>query len=224
MIADYSGLMAIDIDYKGNENIISEVPNILSQLDFITYAGKSISGDGYFAICKVDNPKCLKQHFLALEQDFKELGITIDKSCKDTTRLRFASYNAEPYYNPNALTYYKVAEEPKRVSATVNPHEVKFYSSSSDSAKRVEDNIKYLINNNLSLPDDYDSWFKIGMSLCSEFGEAGRQYFHSISSLSPKYERQECDNQYDKIINAYGSGNDIGLGTLMYMFNEAKRV
>ena len=224
MIADYSGLMAIDIDYKGNENIISEVPNILSQLDFITYAGKSISGDGYFAICKVDNPKCLKQHFLALEQDFKELGITIDKSCKDTTRLRFASYNAEPYYNPNALTYYKVAEEPRRVSATVNPPELKFYSSSLDSAKRVEDNIKYLIDNNLTLPDDYDSWFKIGMSLCSEFGEAGRQYFHSISSLSPKYQRQECDNQYDKIINAYGSGNDIGLGTLMYMFKEAKRV
>jgi hypothetical protein len=89
---------------------------------------------------------------------------------------------------------------------------------------KVEDGIKYLRDNGLALPDDYASWFKVGMSLCSEFGEAGRQYFHSISSLSPKYERQECDNQYDKIVASYGIGNDIGLGTLMYMFNEAKRV
>ena len=35
---------------------------------------------------------------------------------------------------------------------------------------------------------------------------------------------KECDNQYDKIAESYGSGHDIGLGTLMYMFKEAKRV
>ena len=225
-IADYSGLIAIDIDYKDNVGIISEVPNILRQLDFVVYAGKSISGDGYFAICKIDNPKCLKQHYLALERDFKEYGITLDKSCKDITRLRFASYNETPYYNPNAITYYKVVEEPKKVdmvSTTYTPREVCYHTNSTDNAKRVEEQIRYLRDNNLTLPDDYHSWFKIGMSLCSEFGEAGRHYFHSISSLSSKYDRCECDNQYDKIVESYGVGNDIGIGTLMYMFNEAKR-
>ena len=226
-IADYSGLIAIDIDYKDNVDIISEVPSILRQLDFVVYAGRSISGDGYFAICKIDNPKCLKQHYLALEQDFKEYGITLDKACKDITRLRFASYNEEPYYNPYALTYYKMVGEPKRgtrVSTTYTPREFSYHTTSTDNAQRVEEQIKYLIDNNLTLPDDYHSWFKIGMSLCSEFGESGRQYFHSISSLSPKYDKYECDNQYDKIVESYGSGNDIGLGTLMYMFKEAKRV
>ena len=223
-IVDYSGLIAIDIDYKGNEDIISQVPEILKKMDFIIYAGKSISGDGYFAICKIDKPECLKQHYLALEQDFKECGITLDASCKDITRLRFASYNPEPYYNPYALIYYKVREEGKKeksVSVSMNPKEYHFYSNTSDSLKKVEESINYLRNNNLSLPDDYNSWFKIGMSLCSEFGEAGRQYFHSISSLSPKYEKQECDNQYDKFIG-YGKDNNYTLGTLMYMFKEAK--
>ena len=226
-VAEYSGLIAIDIDYKDNVEVMPEVPNILKQMDFVIYAGKSISGDGYFAICRVDDPKRLKEHYLALEKDFKEYGITIDKACKDTTRLRFASYNEEPYYNPYALTYYKMVGEPKRetrVSTTYTPREFSYHTTSTDNAQRVEEQIKYLIDNNLTLPDDYHSWFKIGMSLCSEFGESGRQYFHSISSLSPKYDRYECDNQYDKIVESYGSGNDIGLGTLMYMFNEAKRV
>ena len=226
-VAEYSGLIAIDIDYKDNVEVMPKVPNILKQMDFVIYAGKSISGDGYFAICRVDDPKRLKEHYLALEKDFKEYGITIDKACKDTTRLRFASYNEEPYYNPYALTYYKMVGEPKketRVSTTYTPREFSYHTTSTDNAQRVEEQIKYLIDNNLTLPDDYHSWFKIGMSLCSEFGESGRQYFHSISSLSPKYDRYECDNQYDKIAESYGSGNDIGLGTLMYMFNEAKRV
>lgn len=226
-VAEYSGLIAIDIDYKDNVEVMPEVPNILKQMDFVIYAGKSISGDGYFAICRVDDPKRLKEHYLALEKDFKEYGITIDKACKDTTRLRFASYNEEPYYNPYALTYYKMVGEPKRetrVSTTYTPREFSYHTTSTDNAQRVEEQIRYLIDNNLTLPDDYHSWFKIGMSLCSEFGESGRQYFHSISSLSPKYDRYECDNQYDKIVESYGSGNDIGLGTLMYMFNEAKRV
>ena len=120
-----------------------------------------------------------------------------------------------------------MAGEPKRetrVSTTYTPREFSYHTTSTDNAQRVEEQIKYLIDNNLTLPDDYHSWFKIGMSLCSEFGESGRQYFHSISSLSPKYDSYECDNQYDKIVESYGSGNDIGLGTLMYMFNEAKRV
>ena len=227
-VAEYSGLIAIDIDYKDNVEVMANVPNILKQMDFIIYAGKSISGDGYFAICRIDEPKRLKEHYLALEKDFKEYGITIDKACKDTTRLRFASYNPDPYYNPNALTYYKVVEEPRkedrRVSTTMRPQDIQFHTTSTDSCKKVEDGIKYLRDNGLTLPDDYASWFKAGMSLCSEFGEAGRQYFHSISSLSPKYDRYECDNQYDKIVESYGSGNDIGLGTLMYMFKEAKRV
>ena len=109
------------------------------------------------------------------------------------------------------------------VSTTYTPREVCYHTNSTDNATRVEEYIRYLRDNNLTLPDDYHSWFKMGMSLCSEFGESGRHYFHTLSSLSPKYDRQECDNQYDKIVESYGVGNDVGLGTLMYMFNEAKR-
>lgn len=226
-IVSYSGLMAIDIDYKDNQEIIAEVPGILRGLDYVVYAGKSISGDGYFAICKIHNPKRLKEHYMALEADFKELGITLDKSCKDITRLRFVSYNEQPYYNPNAISYYKIVEEPKKrevtTSVTMKHQDFNFHTTCSDSRQKVEEGIKYLRDHHLTLPDDYHSWFKAGMSLCSEFGEAGRQYFHSISSLSPKYDRQECDNQYDKIVENYGVGNDVGLGTLMYMLNDARR-
>lgn len=214
-----SGLIGIDIDYADNQDIIDKVPAILRHLDYITYFSKSISGDGYFAIIKISEPLSLKQHFLALEREFKGYGITLDKSCKDVCRLRFATYDENPYYNPEAATYLFVAEEHK---PSTHNHEFVSSSTGDTDAEKVEKHIKILKDNNLTLPDDYDTWFNIGMSLNATFGEDGRKYFHTLSALSPKYDSYECDEQYDKIIEHYTDDTSFSLGTLMHYFKNAE--
>lgn len=224
-ILSYSGLMSIDIDYKGNEQIMHKVPEILKKLDYITFFAKSISGDGFFAVCKIDYPERFKQHFFAIQQEFAGKGIVIDQSCKDITRLRFATYDADAYYNPNAHTYHLLLDDAPKDVKLLTHRETKLLTerASSLTGRSAEVKILKLLaeiqRKGLQVPDDYDTWFKLGMSLCT-LGEKGRQLFHRISSLSRKYESGECDSQYDSIIEHYEDNNEFSIGTAIGILSD----
>jgi hypothetical protein len=92
-----------NIDWEAKKKLIGET------FDCIYYAGLSISGDGIFIIIKVRNPKYHKMHYKALANEVSETtGLKIDMSCCDIARLRSASYDPVPYYNPNPTRYNKV--------------------------------------------------------------------------------------------------------------------
>lgn len=219
-LVSHSGLICIDIDLKDNFEIMGQVPNILKSLPYVCYASKSISGDGYFAIVPINNPNRHKEHFFALQEEMKSYGIMIDKQCKDVSRLRCVSYDNEYYYNPFASTFYLEVDTTQPLDRKQSKQ---FVSSSTHSDEdRVKGEIEFLKNNSISLPDDYDTWFKLAMSLNSSLGENGRKYFHELSSLSNKYDKYECDNQYDEVINHYSGDNEVSLGTFFHIVNNAK--
>lgn len=224
-LIEASGLICIDIDWKDNVDIMPQVPSILQKLKYVAYCGKSISGDGYFAIIPIENPRHFKQHFYALEEEMKSYGIVIDKSCKDITRLRYASYDADGYYNPNATTYYweldKEAKVANNSKEKVTKKRLSPTSSSMTDAEMVGKQLEFLKSSSTTIPDDYDTWFKIGMALNSGLGEDGRTYFHEFSKLSDKYNEDECNTQYDNIISHYDGDSDITLGTLFHIIKEA---
>lgn len=223
-LIEASGLICIDIDWKDNVDIMPQVPSILQKLKYVAYCGKSISGDGYFAIIPIENPRHFKQHFYALEEEMKSYGIVIDKSCKDITRLRYASYDADGYYNPNATTYYweldKEAKAATNSKEKVTKKRLSPTSSSMTDAEMVGKQLEFLKSSGSTIPDDYDTWFKVGMALNSGLGEEGRTYFHEFSKLSDKYNEDECNTQYDNIISHYDGDSDITLGTLFHIINE----
>lgn len=215
-----TGLLCVDVDYKDNKDVIQSVPKILRNLPYVTYMSKSISGDGYFAIVKIDNPSNIKQHFLAIEKDMKDMGITIDASCKDATRLRFATYDDNAYYNPQATTYYKVWEGEEQSQSSIAQARPQFFQSATMQPNEALDKrIEIIKTLGLSIPDDYATWFQLGMSL-STLGEEGRQYFHTLSAMSPKYSPYDCDAQYDEILERYGASNEFTLGTAVHILNE----
>lgn len=183
-LIEASGLICIDIDWKDNVDIMPQVPSILQKLKYVAYCGKSISGDGYFAIIPIENPRHFKQHFYALEEEMKSYGIVIDKSCKDITRLRYASYDADGYYNPNATTYYweldKEAKVANNSKEKVTKKRLSPTSSSMTDAEMVGKQLEFLKSSNSTIPDDYDTWFKVGMALNSGLGEDGRTFFSRI--------------------------------------------
>ena len=227
-LIEASGLICIDIDWKDNVDIMPQVPSILQKLKYVAYCGKSISGDGYFAIIPIENPKHFKQHFYALEEEMKSYGIVIDRLCKDITRLRFASYDADGYYNPNATTYYweldkvaKAAKNSQKDKAEGKSKKNESPSSTMTDAEMVGKQLELLKSSSSTIPDDYGTWFKVGMALNSGLGEDGRTYFHEFSKLSDKYDEDECNTQYDNIISHYEGGSDITLGTLFHIINEA---
>jgi hypothetical protein len=202
------------------------VRDILSKLDYVAYCGKSISGDGYFAIIPVERPDHHLQHFLAIEEEMKSYGIVIDKLCKDVSRMRYVSYDDDYYYNPNASTYYWEKDEVKLQPAKEKKKKVKKKNTTTTSTKTnkeiIEEELEFIKSRNITIPDDYSTWFTTGMALNSAFGEEGRTYFHEFSRLSDKYDETECDTQYDNIVANYTEDSDIKLGSLIHIIEEAK--
>lgn len=97
-------LLTLDFD---NHPDIEEAKRILATLPYVYYAGLSVSGRGLFAIIPIAAQDLTehKTYFHALEKEMQTLGLTIDKACKDVTRLRVVSYDPDPYINPDCTTY-----------------------------------------------------------------------------------------------------------------------
>lgn len=229
-LTQHSGLLCIDIDLKDNPGgVMDKVPPLLESLPYVAYASKSISGDGYFAIVPLEHPSHHLAHYLAIEKEFKEqYGIVLDQQCKDVCRLRFATYDESPYYNPQATPYYQEYTEPPKqrieqpassFTTTITRTDNKDYDvtrSLADLDKKIEDVKK----DGIIVANDYKDWQPLAMSL-STLGEDGRVRFHAISSTSPKYDKVECDKFYSDICKRYKGKNRYTLRTAHKIINDA---
>ena len=120
----YEPTNLICLDFDGVPNL-DGLFNHLKTLPYIAFAGYSVSGKGIFAIVPIKSTDSFTGHFHALERDFLAFGYPIDTACKDVTRLRGASYTANPYINHQASTYTDTAPEPQKATpptaTTVRP-------------------------------------------------------------------------------------------------------
>lgn len=200
-LKEHTGLICIDIDGKDNTHIknFDDLKSQLSHIKEVLYCAVSVSGNGYFAIIPIKNPNKHREHFIAMQEDFKALGINIDAACKDVTRLRGYSYDQQPYINEDAEIYSRLFIPEK-----------KYYVPQCDGAN---DNISKIVDiackNHIDITGSYHDWFAIGCALASELGETGRSHFHAISSISDKYKYAECDKKYNECLKT----NRIGIGT-----------
>ncbi len=221
----HSGLLCIDIDRGDNVEVMDRVPTILRRLPYVAYAAKSITGDGYYAIVPIEHPEHHREHFLAIEKEFKdEYGIVLDKSCKDVSRMRFATYDAEAYYNPQASTYYQEIVETLNTEqpfVTTQTAPFKLEYSSTPSVADLDAKIREAVKRGINIVDPYEDWRKMGMSLAT-LGEEGRERFHAVSSTSPKYDRDECDAFFTNLLATYpDEKNEYTLRTAFKILNTA---
>ena len=85
----------------------------------------------------------------------------------------------------------------------------------SDTATRVESLIAQLKASHTDITSGYTEWLKVGFAIASEFGEAGRRYFHDISALYTGYDATECDKKYDECLKSDNGRTNIA--TLFYL-------
>ncbi|HQL70267.1 MAG TPA: BT4734/BF3469 family protein [Bacteroidales bacterium] len=71
---------------------------------------------------------------------------------------------------------------------------------------------------NIDITTDYNSWLNIGFALADALKEAGRDYFHRISRISPLYNAADCDKQYNNCLKSSRSG--ITAKTLFYIAKQ----
>lgn len=205
----YNPLLVLDFD---NLPDIKEAKRILATLPYVYYAGLSVSGRGLFAIIPIaaaDHTQH-KDYFHALEEEMQILGLTIDKACKDVTRLRVVSYDENPYINPDCIIY-TLTEAP---DATEDPDAEEAPETQEEdlTALKLEEHLQIWEEKQHPL-DYYDQWITVGMAL-SRLGEPGRELFHRVSRYSDKYTPEATDKAFDGFLR---STKHITLGSFFYI-------
>ena len=233
-LIQHSGLICIDIDGKDNtEETMARVPSILRRLPYVAYASKSISGNGFFAIVPISRPSHHLAHYLAIEKEFKEqYGIVLDHQCKDVCRLRFATYDENPYHNPKATQYYQEYTEPTKAAPELSKQGETFTSTTTFTPTKNKDydvtrsladldqKIKEVREKGIVVDIKYDWWNALAMSLAT-LGEEGRERFHAISSTASNYDKDYCDYTFSYACEHYQGKNQFTLRTAHMILNNA---
>lgn len=202
-LIQHSGILAIDIDSKDNDEISIDH---VSADPYIMCMHKSISDNGgYVAFIKID-PNRHFDSFLGAEKYFaNEYKIVIDDACKDVSRYRFVSFDDNIYYNHGSKVFKKYLPKKK-----ITPQ--KTYVHTDDDLGFIFEQIK---DRQVNICEDYADWVKVGMGLANSLGESGRDKFHFISSFSSKYSQEDCDKTYTGFLKRGRSDNSIA--TFFYL-------
>lgn len=243
-IVSYSGLLCIDIDGQDNPHI-SDWAKVTHQLGAqspnVVYAGISAGGNGCFAIYRIATPQRYKQHWFEIAAAIRSNGLNPDKACHDISRVRYATYDPNPYLNREATPHRlnnlngdiqtnrpKLAPqsfETSQMGQLSNGDSKREYTANNRQItdnksrylfQRVETAVQHLASRAINIAEDYYDWFRIGCALASTFGELGRPLFHTISAQSAKYRPAECDMQFARCMKC----NNINIATLLHYFKQ----
>lgn len=203
---EHTGLICIDIDGQDNHGFGSgaELKAELCKVAEVAYCSLSASGNGCFAIFRLSRPENHLGHFLALQRLFKSrLGIVVDGQCKDVKRLRFATFDSEPYINENAEPFRIIdaATKPRYnpTKTTVAMGQRTWNESPEATFDKVARLTEEVVGRRIDLTDGYSKWIEIGMALAN-LGEAGREFFHAVSSVYTGYDRAKADAKFTNLL------------------------
>ncbi|MBC6992276.1 DUF3987 domain-containing protein [Hymenobacter sp. BT491] len=210
-----SGIIVLDFDHVPNLRALRKVmlaDPILGPSIALLF--KSPSGDGLKVFVVTDttlehelNFKILVQHLTAYHPKWIKY---LDTQACDIARACFIPHDPDVYLNQNEeLTpafptdHKHLDEQNANVAGTSSrPHSGK---------KALADTEAWVKAVELAggFPDRYASWVQIGFAFAS-LGEIGREYFHRVSRVSPKYNRRECEKKFSGLLKDYDGRTDIG--------------
>lgn len=227
-ITEYNGLVCLDYDGKDNPTFTpAEMKAILQEFGETLYCGLSVSAQGVFAIIRTDNDDPQKHGAVCdfLGNLIGKTGLMYDRACKDVSRLRFVSYDPQPYYNPaaEAFTARAVLERLEQQATHRPPRPLRIRtteaSGSDTTRKKVEQYLEELERSNTDITDQYDNWTKLGFALANEFGADGEDYFHRLSAINSKYDYSETEKKYQNFLRNH-SGR-VSIGTFFSICNSS---
>jgi predicted P-loop ATPase len=201
----HSNFIAIDID---NLDDAAETKKRISQDPFIYAAFLSIGGNGLCLIVKIDGTRHLDAFNGIAAYLYNEYQLIVDQSGKNVSRARFVSYDPFMLLNTKSATFKKYLPKKKE------PKHPKVMVIKTD----FDAMIKQMDQKGINLCEDYSDWLSICYALIQEFQEQGREYFHTLSSHSSKYNSIDCDSQFDACLKNHSESKSkkSTIGTIYY--------
>lgn len=205
----HSGLIAVDLDDIVG---IDSIKAMLSHDPYVYAIFVSVSGMGLCVVFQIEADKHRDAFAGIADYLIKKYQILVDPSGVNPSRARYVSFDPHLYMNHGAIIFKKYLPKEQR------PKQVPVIFVRSE----FEAIIKQMVERNVSCVDDYREWLKVSFGLADEFGEAGRVYFHQLSSCSNKYDSAMCDKQYNHALKRNGKlGIKVTIATIYYYAKQA---
>ncbi|MBO5800907.1 MAG: PriCT-2 domain-containing protein [Alistipes sp.] len=193
----HSGVLCIEWDKVEDVDVLKD---LLGGLPFVYYAGLSCSGRGVFALVKIADPTKHREYFKALSEYFGGIGYRVDESGKDVCRLRVASFDDTPIFNPDSEMWNEL---PREVAPTYTPR-----LATATDERLLLAGVDYITRNSIDITQGRSNWLAIGSCVKSIMGAGGEDVFVALSRYHPKYRENDARKTYHTIS---GSGYGIGV-------------
>lgn len=205
----HSGLIAIDIDNIDNAETVKDV---IKNDPYIFAAFVSISGSGLCLLIKIDGTRHKDAFDGLCKYLYDQYQIQVDRSGSNLSRARFISYDPHLILNEKSQTFKKYLPKEKQREIP----NIVFVQTDFDQM------INEMVKRGVNCCEDYQDWIRIGFGLVNQFKDQGREYFHALSQLSSKYNRDDTDRQYDICLKAErSSSKPVTIGTIYYHAKQA---
>ena len=220
-IKGYNNVICIDIDKKDNPKYnVEQMKEIVNQSPYVIYSCVSCGGRGLLALIHINGTQAdFLGHFYALETYFKQMDIVIDKACKNLNRLRFVTFDEEPYINTNALVYTDTKETPTPTNLPQANVETKQLS------KQDLETLAMIVTetkaSHLQLTRNHDDTIYLANILFSMIGEDGRNYLHIFRQQREGYDEFKTDNIFTYVSTNTETYISNPIGALKAKFNQA---
>ena len=203
----HSGILCMDIDEKDNPEMQIEQ---LQSDPFVYAYHQSVGGYGYAVYFLIEPTKHLEAYHAIEKHLADSYHLICDPACKDTSRLRFVSFDPHLYRREGKThVFKKYLKQPKAEARRYYPH------TKSD----IDHILTQIGSRGIDLVDSYYDWMQIGFALAGHYGEQGRHYFHCISQQGSKYDAEKCDAKYTECLRT-GNGR-VKINTFFYKCKEA---
>lgn len=228
LLTSYTGFIALDIDFQDNkQQDLDEIKLCLKDRPETAAIIKSCSGLGYFVMVRLAYPERHGEHFDALRKEYSRLGITLDKACRDITRLRIASFDMEPYINENAIPYTglpaaiqqgMLEQRHYQNAARTNISSVYDKDFTTDCIEMLVKNIE---SRQLDIAPGYEDWFQMGLALARFDAELGKDWFNRLSKYYKNYDERQCLRQYDACVRFRNAPGKVTIEKFFGLCNKA---
>lgn len=229
-IVRHSGLLCIDLD--GVEDVDALKQQLIADGHFFTVlAFRSPSGNGVKWVIVIDLATAdhktwfhAVRNYLLANYDSLTPKI-VDSQCQNVSRACFLCYDPQAYVNTDVkepdLTFDPVAwaghsadiRQPKRQTVSICQPLLPMEELAKARAVARE-----LVRRGANIADSYGDYLKLGFALANGLGCQGRDLYHQLCSMSPKYREGDCERKWQQCMRQ----ND-GRTTIATFYQMAKQ-
>lgn len=218
LVTERNPVICIDIDDIPDGMTLDDLKKKVFELPYVFYVSLSARGEGIFALIYYNKNNDFLKTFKALEKDFRDMGIVIDKACKDICRLRFVSWDSDPLEKEDVEMYDEESIDAFDMPQFDSHIEYHSYTQHLFDDWFTYKTIKYLINYCGYRSDEYQDWLIDGFRLAT-FGEYGYHLFVLLSQSSAGFNASAVEKKWNECVKTTQMTKDC----LAYYYGEAKK-